>query len=154
MESYVSHIEFAQLAAIMTTGAFLHKKRKEVKMKKHADPRHQARIKTMKSLFSFAFQPVKNTGISRIVKHLPYIDAIIAKSAPEFPVEKIAKVDLAILRLAIYELLIEKRNPPKVIIDEAIELAKEFGGDSASAFVNGVLGTVLQKEFAYGRESL
>lgn len=89
-----------------------------------------------------------------LVKHLSKIDTIIAKSAPVFPVDKIAKVDLAILRLAVYELLFEKKNPPKVIIDEAVELAKEFGNDTSSSFINGVLGTVLEKEALYGRTSI
>lgn len=108
----------------------------------------------MQFLFSFDFKPSKNAGISHIVKHLRGIDAIIAKSAPEFPVEKIAKVDLAILRLAVYELIIAQKNPPKVIIDEAIELAKEFGGETSSAFVNGVLGDVLETHNTYGRRNL
>ena len=50
---------------------------------------------------------------------------------------------MAILRLAVYELLIEKKEPPKVIVDEAIELAKEYGGDSSPAFINGALGKVI-----------
>lgn len=72
------------------------------------------------------------------------LDEKIQSAAPEWPVDKIAKIDLAILRLAIYELLIEKKEPPKVIIDEAIELAKEFGNDNSPKFVNGVLGTILK----------
>jgi N utilization substance protein B len=55
------------------------------------------------------------------------------------------KIDLAILRLAVFELIIENSQPPKVIIDEAVELAKEFGSESSSKFVNGVLGTILKK---------
>jgi len=76
--------------------------------------------------------------------HLTDIDARIHAAAPEWPVDKIAKIDLAILRLAIYELTVEKKEPPKVIIDEAIELAKEYGNDASSKFVNGVLGTILK----------
>lgn len=99
----------------------------------------------MQSLFSFAFHENKATRshISPIIRYLPTIDAVISKSAPAFPVSKIARVDLAILRLAVYELLIAKKNPPKVVIDEAVELAKEFGGDTSGSFVNGVLGSVL-----------
>ena len=70
------------------------------------------------------------------------IDKYIEKAAPEFPVEKINKTDLAILRLAIYEMMIEKKEPTKVIIDEAIELAKEYGGETSPQFINGALGNL------------
>src|SRR5581483_4291447 len=115
-------------------------------MKKRDDPRHVARIKTMQELFSYDFQKKSLTGTNDVVAHLSQIDNIIKECAPAFPVEGIAKIDLAILRLAIYELTITKKNPPKVIIDEAIELAKEFGNDASSSFINGVLGSVLAKE--------
>lgn len=122
-------------------------------MKRSDDPRHLKRVKIMQSLFSYAFQkdaPGGDQSIMHIIPHLSHIDSIIAESAPVFPVERIAHVDLAILRLAIYELVIEKKNPPKVITDEAIELAKAFGADASSAFVNGVLGSVLAKKETYG----
>lgn len=86
--------------------------------------------------------------VSRIVngvfKHRKEIDAIIEKGAPEWPIEKINIIDRNVLRVGIYELLWEDRNevPPRVAIDEAIELAKEFSGESAGRFVNGVLGTI------------
>jgi len=67
---------------------------------------------------------------------------MISKAAPTWPVEKLNKVDLAILRLAIYELKIKKKTPPKVIIDEAVELAKKYGADNSSKFVNGALGSL------------
>ena len=70
---------------------------------------------------------------------------MIAKAAPEWPIEKLNKSDLAILRLAVYELTIEKKEPVKVIIDEAIELAKELGSENSSSFVNGVLGTIVKE---------
>lgn len=73
------------------------------------------------------------------------IDKAIETSAPQFPVDKISKIDVAVLRLAVYELLFEKSQPQKVIIDEAIELAKEFGGDKSPSFINGVLGHILKK---------
>lgn len=69
------------------------------------------------------------------------IDEKIASSAPAWPIEKLNRIDLAILRLAVFELS-EAKNPPKVVIDEAIELAKEFGSESSPSFVNGVLGTI------------
>lgn len=79
---------------------------------------------------------------SEIYSKKEKIDGYIEKAAPEFPVEKINKMDLAILRLAIYELMIEKKQPPKVIIDEAIELAKEYGGETSPQFINGALGNI------------
>lgn len=117
-------------------------------MKTRNDPRHITRIKTMQTLFSFDFQTrkqIRDPTIASIIKHVDRIDDTIGRSAPVFPVDKIAKIDLAILRLSVYELLIEKKNPPKVIIDEAVELAKEFGNDTSASFVNGVLGSVLQE---------
>lgn len=73
------------------------------------------------------------------------LDGIVMEHAPAWPVEKLNRVDLAILRLAIFELR-EKREPVKVIIDEAVELAKEFGSEGSPAFVNGVLGAIVKKE--------
>ena len=77
-----------------------------------------------------------------IIKNLSLIDKEIEKAASQFSIDKINKVDLAILRLAVYELTVEKKEPPTVIIDEAIELAKEYGGDSSPSFVNGALGNI------------
>lgn len=72
------------------------------------------------------------------------IDAVIAKAAPEWPIQNIAVIDRNVLRMGLAELLFGDRNdvPPKVALNEAIELAKEFGGDTSSKFVNGVLGAV------------
>lgn len=81
-------------------------------------------------------------------KNLKKIDSIIAPAAPEWPIDQIAKVDKSILRLAVYELMIKREVPPKVAINEAVELAKSFGGDNSSKFINGVLGTIYrQSEF-------
>ena len=73
------------------------------------------------------------------------IDAIIGPIAPEWPVDQIARIDKIILRMAIWELQHESDTPAKVIINEAVELAKSFGGDSSSKFVNGVLGTAYKQ---------
>lgn len=73
------------------------------------------------------------------------IDDIIRPVAPEWPIEQIARIDRAILRIGVWELLFEKGVPPKVAINEAVELAKAFGGDNSSKFINGVLGTVLRE---------
>jgi N utilization substance protein B len=75
------------------------------------------------------------------------LDTVITKAAPEWPLDKIARVDRNILRIGLYELLFSDRNevPAKVAINEAIELAKNFGGDSSGSFVNGVIGGVYKE---------
>ena len=74
------------------------------------------------------------------------LDQLIARYAPEWPVDQIAIIDRNILRMAIYEILIGTDTPVKVAINEAVELAKTFGSDSSGRFVNGVLGTLVAKE--------
>jgi N utilization substance protein B len=74
------------------------------------------------------------------------LDDIIRPLAPEWPIEQIARMDRVILRIGAYELLFEKDVPPKVVINEAVELAKAFGGENSSKFVNGVLGSVLRQK--------
>lgn len=112
-------------------------------MKTPLDPRHKKRQKTVEGLFKVDFhkQPANNYAKAIMLKK-KLIDKKIEAAAPEFSIDKINRVDLAILRLAVYELLIEKTQPTKVIIDEAVELAKEYGGDSSPAFVNGALGNL------------
>lgn len=85
--------------------------------------------------------------VTEVVKHLSEIDKIIEKAAPEWPVNQISIIDRNILRIGLYELLLsdKKAVPPKVAINEAIELAKSFGGPSSGKFVNGVLGTVYKE---------
>ena len=77
------------------------------------------------------------------LEHRAQLDAIIQRIAPDWPVEQMAPVDRNILRLAAYELLFETETPPKVAINEAVELAKLFGGDNSGRFINGALGTLL-----------
>lgn len=77
-----------------------------------------------------------------VSKHLEDIDPVIQKAAPQFPVDQLAMVDRNVLRLAIYELQFEKGVPYKVVINEAVEIAKRFGGPNSGKFVNGVLGTI------------
>lgn len=99
----------------------------------------------MQKLFSYSFrQDVVDPDIKPIIDTHTHLDAAIQKAAPEWPIEKIAKIDLAILRLAVYELQEIKSEPPKVIIDEAVELAKAYGNEHSSQFINGVLGTILK----------
>jgi len=115
-------------------------------MKNPQDPRHKRREKLIEDLFreDFHKQTVSREALE-IFKLKDKIDVEIEKAATEFPIEKINKVDLAILRLAVYELLIKKQEPPKVIIDEAIELAKEYGGETSPGFVNGALGKIIKE---------
>lgn len=80
-----------------------------------------------------------------IVKHLPEIDLIIQRLAPEWPIDQITGVDRNILRLGVYELKFAHEIPPKVAINESIELAKAFGADASSKFVNGVLGSLYKE---------
>jgi N utilization substance protein B len=84
--------------------------------------------------------------VKSVPKNTEKMDEIVFELAPERPVNEISQIDLQILRMAISEGFIDKFTPHKVAIDEAIELAKEFGGDASSKFVNGVLGTLLNKK--------
>lgn len=145
-------------------------------MKGKLDPRHQARTTALQALFEWSFNSTdieelvkrdareyvqidqkneNNTPIDEplalsltkgVTQNLEVIDKIIEASAPEWPINQIAKVDLEILRISIFELYISRSVPPKVAIDEAIELAKEYGGENSSKFVNGVLGTVVKNK--------
>ena len=115
------------------------------------DIRHQNRINIIKKLFSLSFSNqqvddvvVDNPLLKNILKNNNKLEKIISKYASRYPIEKISKLDLAILKLSTYELIIEKKNPPKVIIDEAVELAKEYGNQRSYSFVNGVLGAILK----------
>jgi N utilization substance protein B len=90
---------------------------------------------------TFAKQPRTPELAVKILKQKKKIDKLIESAAPAWPIHHLNKIDLAILRLAVYEL--ENGNtPPKVIIDEAVELAKEYGAESSPSFINGVLGTI------------
>lgn len=94
---------------------------------------------------SFAFHLVEG-----VLEYVPKLDQVMADLAPEWPVDQIAAIDRNILRIAIYELLFDSDTPPKVAINEAVELAKMFGGDSSPRFVNGVLGSLATR----GRERI
>jgi transcription antitermination protein NusB len=85
-----------------------------------------------------------------VVGKMKGIDKIIEKAAPQWPIDQISIVDRNILRMGLYELLYEDKKavPPKVAINEAIELAKNFGGESSGKFVNGVLGTIYKEMLA------
>jgi N utilization substance protein B len=94
------------------------------------------------------------TLINGILEKQKDIDLIIEKAAPDWPIEKISVMDRNILRLGLYELLFGDRGqvPPKVAINEAIELSKTFGGETSSKFVNGVLGAVYKEMGEPGKE--
>lgn len=115
-------------------------------MKTSRDPRHIKRQEIVKALFaeSFLKQTPRTKTAEKVLSNLKKIDGKIKVIAPEFPIEKINKVDLAILRLGVFELFIDKSQPQKVVIDEAIELAKEFGGETSASFVNGALGKLVK----------
>lgn len=83
--------------------------------------------------------------IRGVEKNIPEIDKIIVQTAPEWPIEQITVIDRNILRLGIYELMFAHEVPPKVAINEAVELGKAFGGESSGKFINGVLGTLYKQ---------
>lgn len=85
--------------------------------------------------------------VKGVIEHLPEINKVIEKAAPEWPLEQIAIIDRNVLRVGLYELLYADKDevPPKVAINEAIELAKAYGGVNSPKFVNGVLGTIYRE---------
>jgi len=85
--------------------------------------------------------------VNGIIEHIDELDTIITKAAPEWPMEQIAIVDRNVLRIGLYELLHADQNevPPKVAINEAIEVAKNYGGPNSGKFINGVLGTIYKE---------
>lgn len=134
--------------------------------------RHLSRSVAMQSLYEWDFRGRKMEELSAIternikefasgledptfihqlidgtISHINDIDKIIEKAAPQWPLSQVAVIDRNVLRIGLFELLFGKRDevPPKVAINEAIELAKSFGGESSGKFVNGVLGTVYRE---------
>jgi N utilization substance protein B len=130
-----------------------------------ASSRHMGRIVAMQALFQLDAGEVSSEAglfaaatenqasdeaaafagrlVGGVLQSLPEIDRSIAQAAPQWPLDQIARVDLAILRLSVYELENVPETPPKVVINEAIEIAKQFGSEASGRFVNGVLGHVL-----------
>jgi len=84
--------------------------------------------------------------VSGVIKQAPKLDAELQPVAPDWPIDQIARMDRLVLRMGLYELENSKDIPTKVVINEAVELAKSFGGDNSSKFVNGVLGTLLKNK--------
>lgn len=114
-------------------------------MKNPRDPRHLHRIQVMEELFAWDFSK-ENALVTeearQIAEKIEAIDLKISEAAPSWPLDKINKIDLAILRLAINELE-SSDTPKKVVVDESVELAKSYGSESSSSFVNGVLGKII-----------
>ncbi|MDB5170181.1 MAG: putative transcription termination factor [Candidatus Saccharibacteria bacterium] len=103
--------------------------------------RNITRYKDMVDDVAFIKELVK--GVS---KQAAQLDAQLQPVAPEWPIDQIARMDRMVLRIGLYELENEQGVPPKVVINEAVELAKAFGGDNSSKFINGVLGTLLRQK--------
>lgn len=102
--------------------------------------RHGAERRLTPRVMEFARELVDG-----VLAHRDELDETIAEAAPERPLPQMARVDKAILRLAIYEILYNNTVPAKAAINEAVELAKTFGSDTSSRFVNGVLGTIFSR---------
>jgi len=137
--------------------------------------RHLSRTIAMQSLYEWDFHPnadimeithrvmkpvekdVDVEYLDRVVKgtakSMKEIDELITKAAPEWPIDQISVIDKSILRLSGYELLKDKDIPPKVAINEAVEIAKTFGGENSSKFINGVLGTLYRNSDRYVEET-
>ncbi len=112
------------------------------------DPRHEKRVLRMQHLFAHeALKDKQDAGesseyIRDFLSHQADIDASIEKVAPEWPINQMNQVDLAILRTVLLESRL-KKTPKKVLVNEAVEMAKQYGADNSAKFVNGVLGKLL-----------
>lgn len=113
---------------------------------------------TLERLLGETPMPAEAQGFARsllrgILAHHQEIDRAVQKAAPTWPLDQMARVDLNILRLAIFEIIFDNEVPLKVAINEAIELAKTFGSDNSPKFVNGVLGTIVAEFESQSRRS-
>ena len=140
--------------------------------------RHLSRVIIMQTLYEWDFRPgadieeIKNRNIKNysddqldtddsyikstiigVIDKINEIDKQIEIAAPEWPLEQIASIDKTVLRIAVYEILYSEEIPPKVAINEAVELGKTFGGQNSSKFINGVLGTVYRNSPEYEPET-
>lgn len=118
------------------------------------DPRHERRAQLMQTVFALMFSGEESQELNdllyldearEVLAQKNEADALIVQHAPERPLAEVNQVDLAVMRIIIHESK-TKDTPKKVLIDEAVELAKEYGSDSSPKFVNGVLGKVLMEE--------
>ncbi len=136
-------------------------------MSSQPDPRHAARAIALQQLFDHAKHPagpffpaaelaeiletgydaeLANSLVKGVIAEQEKIDPIISQLAPAWPLTQIALVDLIILRIGIWEGFLSKLTPERVVINECVELAKEFGGENSPSFVNGVLGNLVTAE--------
>ena len=133
--------------------------------------RHLSRVIIMQTLYEWDFRPTADISeikqrnidnysedadkefidqtIKGVIENIKETDDLIGKAAPEWPLEQVSAIDKTILRIAIFELLYSEEVPPKVAINEAVELGKTFGGENSSKFINGVLGTVYRQSPKY-----
>lgn len=129
--------------------------------------RHLSRMVAMQAIYEWNFRPDADIGeiidrsvsefsddvdsnfinaiIDGVIKNSKDINLEIEASAPEWPIGQISLIDKSILQISIFELMHSKEIPPKVAINEAVELAKQFGSNNSSKFINGVLGSVYKK---------
>lgn len=136
--------------------------------------RHLSRVIIMQTLYEWDFRPesdineIKQRNIDNyeedadmdfidqtikgVIANINEADKLIAEAAPEWPLEQISSVDKTILRIAVYEILHSDDVPPKVSINEAVELGKTFGSENSSKFINGVLGTIYRNSANYNPE--
>lgn len=136
-------------------------------MQQTLDPRHIARALAMQHLFTNLVTHQDQIDVEVLIEELEVtdydhelyqklidgvpqaiseIDPLIEELAPAWPIAQISPVDLTLLRIGIWEGFIAKITPPKVVINEMIELGKEFGGENTGPFINGVLGAMLKKQ--------
>ncbi len=138
--------------------------------------RHQARVAVVQAMYEVDFtNHDMETAIDARLKDSPlpetasrfawtlalgtnarrnYLDSVVEELAPEWPIAQISPVDRNVLRVAIYELLFEPAIPPKVAINEAVELAKQLGSESSPRFINGVLGSLVSRDLVMFQKSI
>lgn len=85
-----------------------------------------------------------NKGYNNITQHIEEIDSVISKNLKNWSIERMYKLDLSILRVAVYEILFEEETPNEVAVNEAVEIAKTYGTTDSSKLINGILGTILR----------
>ena len=109
--------------------------------------------KTLQGITDQIDKEFSETIIRGVVENTKQIDDIISATAPEWPIDQIAVIDKTVLRIGIWELMIARDVPPKAVINEAVELGKEFGSESSGKFINGVLGTIYRSADFYIEEA-
>ena len=124
----------------------------ELDCTRHKTEETSARLRAQETLTQEAVD-FSEELVEGVLQHKSELDVLIKKFAPAFPVEQMSIIDKSVLRLAIFEILFSDETPLKVAINEAIELAKDFGSDSSPRLVNGILGSIATKGGAKRRSS-